>query len=70
MSFDLDKKEGMENAIAWLQNTIDLLREGGMWGIPRSGAIYCFNKRTKTFTSVNSDGPTDRVLAAMGWVRE
>ena len=67
MDYDLDTPEGMENAKAWLKNTIAMLKDGGMWAIPRSSAIYSFNKKVKIATRINSDTSTDRVLREMGW---
>ena len=64
---NLDTDEGMIAAKAWLQNTIDMLKDGGMWAIPRSFAIYTFDKKNKIVTRINNDEPTDKVLEAMGW---
>jgi hypothetical protein len=66
-NYDLDTKAGMENSKAWVQRTIDMLKDGGMWAIPRTLAIYSFNKKDKVVTRINNDPSTDRVLKEMGW---
>ena len=66
-NYDLDTATGMENSKAWVQRTIDMLKENGVWAIPRSSAIYSFNKKNKVVTRINTDPSTDRVLKEMGW---
>ena len=67
MNYNLDTYEGMENAKSYVENMVDMLKDGGMWAIPRSSAIYSFNKKKKIATRINLDAPTDRVLSEMGW---
>jgi hypothetical protein len=64
---NIDTDEGMENAKIWLESLIGMLSQNGVWAIPRSSAIYSFDKKNKIATRINSDAPTDRVLKELGW---
>ena len=33
--------------VAWLERTISLLNEGGVWGIPRNSSVWVFHKEKK-----------------------
>ena len=70
MNYDLDTKEGMNNAIKWTQMMFDNLRDNASWGVPRSGTIIRINKKEKTATILGGflpDPSLKRVLTAMGW---
>jgi len=67
MTYDLDTEEGLENSKAWLENMINMLKDGGVWAIPRSQAFYTFNKKTKVAHRAIPDPATDFVLTKMGW---
>ena len=71
MNYDLDTEEGMKNAITWTTRTLALLKDGGTWGIPRSGAtLTIIDRAARTYRWGSADAhdtPTARVLAEMGW---
>ena len=71
MNFDLDTKDGMKNAVAWTDNMLDMIKDGGTWIVPRSGSMYKVDHKTKTVTAMSLLGPPedciDRVLKAGGW---
>lgn len=68
MNYDISTDEGMANSMAWVQDLIDNLKDGGSWAIPRTLAIYTFDKvnRIARFTG-GRDPETERVLGHMGW---
>jgi len=58
--------------ITWLRNLIELLKEGGVWGIPRSGGVFTFYKESKEYTYLGNrehqaDTRTITILAELGW---
>lgn len=68
---DLDTEEGMADAIAWTNNTMSNIREGGVWGIPRSGMYVQVLTHTpkvcKLVPGFAPDPSVVRVLQACGW---
>ena len=50
--FDLNTPGGMERASLWMRNLIAMIAHGGVWGIPRSGSVYRFDKQTTTATCI------------------
>lgn len=70
MNFDLDTKEGMNNAVRWTQVLFSQMQDNASWGVPRSGTIIRINKKDKTATLIGGflpDPSLKRVLEAMGW---
>ena len=70
MNYDLDTKQGMNNAIKWTQQMFDTLNDGASWGVPRSGTLVRINKtdRIATITVGFAPDPSlKRVIEAMGW---
>lgn len=70
MIYDIDTVEGMEKAKRWTLAFLDLIREGGSWGVPRSGTVYRFYK--SKLLAVRLLGPGDesveRVLNELGYL--
>jgi len=67
---NLNTKEGMDAAVAWQQNLIDTIGDGGAWVVPRSGTLITFHKETSTAVIVEGLLPEpdiERVLVHMGW---
>lgn len=69
MNHNIDKPEGMANAKKWMAETLSLIRDGGVWGIPRAGSIYEIWKSKQLVRRIVGEGdkPTEIVLAEMGW---
>lgn len=71
MNYDLDTPEGMANAVAWQEQLVETLEEGGRWGVPRSGAVYTVYPSKKVAVRIVHEEEIDRVFNVMGWqVRE
>jgi hypothetical protein len=69
-NFDIDTPEGMANSITWVNNALDLLKEGGTWFVPRSSTIVTVvSHEFKLCNKVGlmSDDSLTRVLKAAGW---
>lgn len=69
-SYNLDTKEGMENAITWTKTTLGALKDGGTWVIPRSLTIvtaYPSKQAVHIKEGVRPDPSIRRVIQAMGW---
>lgn len=67
---NLDTKEGMAAAVAWTNNHLRLLKDGGVWFVPRSGTqvlILSHEKRSCMITCTVPDPSIERVLRAAGW---
>ena len=70
MNYDLDTKAGMVNAMLWTKRLIESPNDGGSWGIPRSGTVVTFDKKTHTAivdAPFANDPSVTRVLKALGW---
>lgn len=69
MNYNIDTKEGMENAIRWQQGLIDSINDGGFWMVPRSLSIFRLDKKNKI--AVQETGMSEptiiKVFEAMGW---
>lgn len=67
-NYNLDTAGGMAAAKEWTTNHLNLIREGGVWLIPRSMSIYKVLHSAKQCRVLSGgDTATDRVLKAMGW---
>lgn len=70
MTYDLDTKAGMANAVKWTTDHFAKLKDGGVWMVPRSGTMVQVNHADKTATihaGVVPDTSIKRVIEAMGW---
>lgn len=67
INYDLHTEEGMANAIAWQQQLINFVKEGGKWAVPRSSAIYTLHHSKKLAEAMNRDEAVDMVFNKMGW---
>lgn len=67
--YDLDTAEGMANAIAWTEQHLSRICEGGMWMVPRSGTIVTVSHKNKMvhILHLRPDPSIRRVLKAAGW---
>jgi hypothetical protein len=69
--YDLDTEEGMANAIAWTNRTLEILNDGGVWGVPRSGMLVRMvsrkDKKVRVIDGLLPDPSIPRVLKAAGW---
>ena len=57
----------------WCENITHIVKDGGTWGIPRSGLIFEFDKKNKLLILVHGDknstdfAATAENFAAIGW---
>jgi hypothetical protein len=69
--YDLDTEEGMANAIAWTNRTLETIKDGGIWGVPRSGMLVRVvshkDKKVRVIEGLMPDPSIPRVLKAAGW---
>lgn len=74
MNYNLDTKEGMANAIAWTDNMMRQLKDGGTWLVPRSGTAVVMldyaTRKCRVIKGFESDTSIKRVLIASGWTVE
>lgn len=69
-SYDLDTKEGMNNAITWTRQLFSTVKDGGTWMVPRSMTMVRINHTDKVATLIVGFAPDPslrRVIEAMGW---
>lgn len=68
----LDEQEP-ESVLNWCRELCRAMAENGIWGVPRSGVVFRFNKRNKRLVLIvgTEDNPdfiaTKRVFAQIGW---
>ena len=72
MNYDLDTKDGMDNAIAWTTQLFNNAKHGAKWFVPRSQmlvTIYPKYKAVEIYEGFMSDtdASIERVIKAMGW---
>ena len=70
MNWDIDTPGGMENAMAWQERMLSMIKPGGSWIVPRSNSIYTIYPDEKIAVRVTMNMPDtsiDRVFDAMGW---
>ena len=69
--YDLDTEEGMANAIAWTNRTLETLNDDGIWIVPRSGMLIRVlshsDKVLRVLEGETPDPSITRVLKAAGW---
>lgn len=67
-----DEQESPE-VLAWCRNLVATVRNGGVWGIPRSGIVFTLDhdKKQLVLTVGEETNPdflaTKRVFAQIGW---
>jgi hypothetical protein len=70
MNYDLNTKEGMNNAIKWTRAMFNQIKDGGAWMVPRSMTMVRINHTDKVATLLVGFAPDPslrRVIEAMGW---
>lgn len=70
MNYDIDTEEGMANSVAWTERLFSMLRDGGVWHVPRSSTVVCVFPSKKEATIYKGHLPDDSitlVIKAMGW---
>lgn len=69
MNYDISTAKGMENAIDWTRNHLSMIREGGVWMVPRVCSVYTVSHEKKTLTrfGLMPDRSINKVAAALGW---
>jgi len=70
MNYDIDTDEGMANSVAWTERMFGMMRDGTMWGIPRSGTtvrVYPTKKEVVITDGLLPEDGLARVIKAMGW---
>lgn len=69
-AYDLDTKDGMNNAITWTRNMFETIKDGGAWMVSRSMTMVRVNHTDKVATIIVGlvpDPSLRRVIEAMGW---
>jgi hypothetical protein len=70
MNYDIDTEKGLANSVAWTESLFAFMREGGVWGIPRSETLVRVYPSKKEVVITNGGMPEEsltRVIEAMGW---
>jgi hypothetical protein len=70
MNYDINTKDGMANSVVWTERLFALLKEGGVWGIPRSETlvrVYPSKKEVVITDGLMLEESLTRVIEAMGW---
>lgn len=72
-----DPLDPAEETLEWCRGLVNMLADGAVWGIPRSGAMFRVNKQAKTLTLIPIEGTSDAaqgdfeatklVFAKIGW---
>lgn len=67
--YDLNTENGMTLAKAWTLGLISTLKEGGIWVVPRSGAMVQVFHSTETveITAPAGEECLAQVFEALGW---
>jgi hypothetical protein len=70
MNYDISTKDGLNNSVIWTQRMFSMIKDGGTWAIPRSGAIVRVDHSNNTAhitLAGKSEPDVERVIKAMGW---
>lgn len=69
MNYDINTSDGLKNAVAWTNNMLGQIKQGGIWFVPRAASSYIVDHENKTVTrkGMKSDKSITRVLTAAGW---
>lgn len=68
--YDLDTQEGMANAVAWTNQMVNHLKDGGVWAVPRSHTLVTIVSKEQKQVLIREGLPDPsiaRVFNAMGW---
>ena len=66
--YDIDTPDGLAAAAEWLTGHISMIKDGGVWVIPRSITIVIIYHSTKQYSMVGpGDSSTRKVFKAIGW---
>ena len=60
MNFDLNTKDGLNNSVMWTQRMFSMIKDGGTWAIPRSGAIVRVDHSNNTAHMGRQEGGRGR----------
>lgn len=63
-------KAGMALAVAWQENIVRLVKDGGVWAVPRSLVMIkiLHSKKTAVFIGgIHQEPDIVKVFKAMGW---
>lgn len=62
-------KSGMNEAIRWQERTVGLIRDGGVWLVPRSWTVITIHHCNKcaVFNGPHEEPDIRKVFRAMGW---
>lgn len=58
---------------AWCRNLVATVKDGGVWGIPRSGLVFQIDKKAKQLTLISGDSDssdfsaTQAAFKDIGW---
>ncbi len=74
VAFNHDQKPE-EPVLEWCRELVRAMKDGGVWGIPRSGTVFQMDQKNKrlicrSLGPDNDDGDflaTQRVFAHIGW---
>lgn len=62
-----------DHILAWCRNLVDAIRDGGVWGIPRSGLVFRIDHKNKQLVLTSGREADDDFLATqhvfsyIGW---
>lgn len=68
--YNINTKEGMAKAIAWTEQLVSQLKDGGVWAVPRSHTLVTIISKEKKQVLLSEGVPDPsiaRVFKAMGW---
>jgi hypothetical protein len=69
-SWNVDTPEGMTRAKEWLERHLEIIGDGAVWAVPRSGSIIRVNKKEKVavlIAQLTPDPSLGKVFCALGW---
>lgn len=66
---NLHTRNGMRQAVSWLEHHLAQIKEGGVWGIPRTVCAYqvWHSRHELKLLCGDGDAPTERVAKEAGW---
>lgn len=70
MNYDINTQEGLKNSVEWTRKMFSMIKNGGTWAIPRSGAIVRIDHTNNTAhitLAGKSEPDVVRVIQEMGW---
>jgi hypothetical protein len=73
MPDDVEHEQSEEQSIAFCQNLVRILTDGGVWGIPRAGVVFSVDKKKQRLVQILGDRDHPDVKASrvmfrrIGW---